>query len=408
MQLLYNLGIRLYRIAISIASLFNPKAKKWVNGRRNWKSQLPAIDPEKKVYWFHCASLGEFDQGLPLMELLKKNDSDSFILITFFSPSGMEFHHKREHPGDHVMYLPLDTPSNAESFLAHFNPYCAFFIKYEFWLNFIFAAHARGVNIYNVSGIFRPNQRFFKASGKLFAKALQLFKHFYVQNESSKELLASIGIMQSTVAGDCRFDRVVLNKMKVTTDPILEKFKDDKTLFIVGSSWPVDEKIVIPFLNSTTIKSIIAPHNVDQNSIKRLTDLLPEASLYSNGLCEELKESKILILDTIGHLSNAYSYGNVAYVGGGFTGKLHNILEPAVFGLPVLFGPNHKRFPEAEFFKIEGIGFDVQSSEDIDHITQEILSNYQSISEKTTSFVNKNIGASDLIFKDINSNLKPV
>lgn len=403
MHLLYNLGIRLYGVAIILASMFNEKAKKWITGRRNWKAHLPDISADQKVFWFHCASLGEFDQGLPLMELIRNNKPNAYILITFFSPSGMEFHHKRQHPGDHVMYLPLDTPTNAKTFVHHFKPESAFFIKYEFWLNYIFTASKINTSLYNVSGIFRPEQRFFRASGKLFADALKLFKHLYVQNETSKKLLMQIGVDQVSIVGDCRFDRVSMNKSKATSDEVIEQFKSGQPLFIVGSSWSIDESILIPFIKKNFIKTIIAPHNVDENTIKQLKEKLPNSALYTDGISEEIKTKNVLILNTIGQLSNAYNYGTIAYVGGGFTGRLHNILEPAVFGLPVLFGPKHERFPEAEFFLEEGIGFEVRSADDVENKINMILENLENISSKTSEFVSKNVGASQKIYEHISS-----
>lgn len=404
MHFLYNLGVRLYGLSISIAAIFNAKAKKWIHGRKDWRNSLPTISSERSVYWFHCASLGEFDQGLPLMELIRHNQPETYILITFFSPSGMEFHHKRNHPGDHVMYLPLDTPKNAKDFITHFQPKKAFFIKYEFWLNYIFEAKNNHVKLYNVSGLFRKGQRFFRATGGLFRDALADFEHFFVQNLSSKVLLENIGISNVSITGDCRFDRVVTNRDRAESDDIIERFKGDQAVFIIGSSWPEDEKLLLPFISKNSIKAIIAPHNVTEQSISAILKALPGARRYTDGISEELESSKTLILDTIGHLSNAFQYGDFAYIGGGFSGKLHNILEPAVFGLPVMFGPKHSRFPEAGFFIEEGIGFAVENETDLKEAITIITNHIEDLRERTTSFVNENLGASEKIFKFISSN----
>ena len=239
MHLLYSIGIQLYGVAIRVASLFNPKAKKWLDGRKDWEKDLPTLK-DKNVIWFHCASLGEFDQGLPLMEKIKTHSSDCFLLVTFFSPSGFEHYHKREHPADHVCYLPLDTPRNAKKFIQHFAPTQTFFVKYEFWGNYILEAKKGGSKLYAISGLFRANQRFFKWYGGFFRTILKQFDHFFVQNEASKTLLSTIGLDNVTVSGDSRFDRVIENRKRAKTNELLEAFKGDDQLVIIGSSWPAD------------------------------------------------------------------------------------------------------------------------------------------------------------------------
>ena len=403
MGVLYNIGIYGLDLSFRIASLFNEKAKLWIEGRRNLYSKLPVIG-NKELIWFHCASLGEFDQGLPLMEKLKEKDNSIFILVTFFSPSGMQHYHKRNHSADYVMYLPLDTKSNAREFFKFFKPTKAFFVKYEFWSNFIFEARKNKVLLYNVSGIFRPNHRYFKWYGSYFRKTLKAFNWFFVQNKSSLELLESINIVNVSISGDSRFDRVLDNKKQVIPNEIIFNFKGSDTLFIIGSSWPEDEKILIPFLKNYTGKVLIAPHNIDENHIESIANQLPNAVRYSQLNGTDNIKSSTLILDTIGQLANAYSYGSFAYIGGGFSGSLHNILEPAVFGLPVIFGPKHMRFPEAQAFLDNGIGFSVATTKEFQVALAEITQNLPHLSQNTIKFIEDNKGASDKIISKITAN----
>ena len=404
MQLLYTIGIRLYGFAIRMVALTgNQKAKAWIDGRKNYFDQLPDFS-NKKVTWFHCASLGEFDQGLPLMKLLKKEDPSTFIFVTFFSPSGMEHYHKRNHPADAVAYLPLDTPSNAKKFIALVQPQKSFFVKYEFWINLIHEAKRNGSKVYNISGIFRENQRFFKWHGGFFRKGLELFDWFFVQNESSKKLLNNLGISNVSVTGDSRFDKVLENKFNLERNPLIESFKNNEKLFIIGSSWPEDEAILFPWLSSYDGKVLIAPHDIKEKRIEQIQSQLDGAIRYSEAKGEDLSNSKFLILDTIGQLSAAYSYGSIAYVGGGFSGNLHNILEPAVFGIPVIFGPKHVKFPEAEAFQKSGFGFSVNSTEELKKSYEHILRNNMEICQNASKFVQRNSGASQKILKHITSN----
>lgn len=396
MHFLYNIGILFFGLGMKIASLFNPKAKEWIQGRKNIFENLPTVIGEN-VVWFHCASLGEFDQGIPLMKKIINADESVFLLVTFFSPSGMKFYQKREKIADHVMYLPLDTPKNAKRFIKHFKPKQAFFVKYEFWYNFIHQAKSQETRIYNVSGLFREEHRFFKWYGAIFRKLLRKFNWFFVQNEKSEKLLHSIGINNVTVTGDSRFDRVIENKQFTTENSIIEQFKNKEDLFVIGSSWPEDEAILIPWIQQFNGKVLIAPHNVDENHIAAIHKQLPNAIRYTESDEEDIASRKILILDTIGQLANAYSYGEIAYVGGGFSGSLHNILEPAVFGLPVIFGPKHKRFPEGGAFIENGFGFSVSSTEELQEAYRKIVENYKKVSEKEMEFVGRNAGASERI-----------
>lgn len=396
MKILYNIGILGLGLTMRITSLFNPKAKLWVKGRQNLYSNIPK-DINKNLIWFHCASLGEFDQGLPLMQKLKEQDPTLFILVTFFSPSGMQHYHKRKHVADFVMYLPLDTPSNARDFFKYLKPQKAFFVKYEFWSNFIFEAKKNGVKLYNVSGIFRPNHRYFRWYGSYFRKTLKAFEWFFVQNNSSLELLKTIGIVNVSISGDSRFDRVIENKKSAVKNDILDAFTQNSKVFVVGSSWPEDEKIIQPFLQKGNQKTLIAPHNIDENHIQSLLKQFPEAVRFTQTNPVEVKNKKILILDTIGQLSNAYSYGSIAYVGGGFSGNLHNILEPAVFGLPVIFGPKHNRFPEAQAFIDHNIGKSVSSAIEFENAFTQMQQKLDELSDKTSKFIEQNQGAAEKI-----------
>ena len=402
MHILYNISILVLRAGIGLAAIFNSKAKEWITGRHGEFKELPETKG-KEVVWFHCASLGEFDQGLPLMHKLKTKNPTIFLLVTFFSPSGMKFYHKREHQTDHVMYLPLDTKKNARRFMNHFHPTQAFFVKYEFWSNFIFEAKKSGAKIYNVSGIFRNDHRFFKWYGGFFRKTLKAFDSFFVQNEESKQLLESINLKNVYITGDSRFDRVIENKKNVTENQIIAAFKNNQPLLIVGSSWPADEKIILPWINSQKGKVLIAPHNVTKEHVNAILSSLPDAVYYTEAHKYNLVDKKVLILDTVGQLANAYSYGTIAYVGGGFSGNLHNILEPAVFGLPVVFGPKHKRFPEAQNFIDLGIGFSVNTTESFKTVFEQLTASLETVSKQTVKFVEQNQGAANRIYAKITS-----
>lgn len=407
MHFLYNIGIILYGSILRIAALFHPKAKLWVHGRRDFFSTLPNFE-KKEIYWFHCASLGEFDQALPVINLLKKNNPSLFILVTFFSPSGFLHYHKRNHNADYVCYLPLDTLSNARKFIAHFSPSKVFFVKYEFWANYIFEVKKSGAKLYSISAIFRAEHRFFKKSATFFRSLLHQFDFFFIQNNASAELLKSIGITNFQITGDTRFDRVIENKNNLQKNILVEHYLGDEKAFIIGSSWPIDEDLFIPLINQGILsqKVILAPHDTSKDHIEQIIGKLKIPFLrYSeveNG--GEMTDEKILLLDTIGALANAYSYGAIAYIGGGFSGSLHNILEPAVFGLPVIFGPKHSKFPEAQMFIDEGIGFSIETTEEILDTIEKIKSQQEILTMKTANFVNRQAGASLKIVQFLEKN----
>lgn len=400
----YNLSIYAYGLALKIAALFHKKAKLWVNGRRNYFDRLPTIHNDQ-VIWFHCASLGEFEQARPIIESWKMRFPSDFILISFFSPSGYEV--QKNYPkADLCVYLPLDTPGNAERFIAHFKPKKAFFVKYEFWLNFIKASSRHSVELYSLSAIFRKDQRFFKWYGGQFRKALGKFNYFFVQNNESKTLLAQIGITRVSVTGDTRYDRVFDRVQAQKENELISNWVNNKKGFVIGSSWTVDEELIVPLLPRLTNRFpiILAPHEVGEKHILSIVQLLNhhQLSVARYTECKNQgvipKDHNVLILDCIGVLADAYKYGAFSYVGGAFNSGLHNILEPASFGLPVLFGPKHQKFPEAQAFINEGIGFTVSDQDSLRHHISFILSNLPALQEKTKAFTASNRGAREKIF----------
>jgi 3-deoxy-D-manno-octulosonic-acid transferase len=400
MQLLYAVGMGGLYCLMRLASLFNKKAKKWIDGQRVEISSFP-VPSDRTVVWFHCASLGEFDQGLPVMNAYKRRFPDTFLLVTFYSPSGMEFYHKREHSVDLACYLPLDTASNAKRFIAHFRPERVFFVKYEFWYNHLLAAKESGAKVYGVSSLFRPTHRFFQWYGGFFRKALRLFDHFYVQDERSKNLLQSIGINQATVTGDTRYDRMTVVRDRNEANETLADFAGNEPVLILGSSWPVDEDFLQPAIAELKqrLKIVIAPHNVSEEHIAAVEGKFgPEVTRYTR---YTPSENRILILDTIGHLTSAYRYAHIAYVGGGFTGKLHNILEPGAFGIPVLFGPKHERFPEAQLFLERRVASEVTEKEGVTAVIETLLARKEDVKQELMRIFGENSGVAEKVVDDL-------
>jgi 3-deoxy-D-manno-octulosonic-acid transferase len=397
MNFLYQIGIHLFILLMRTASLFNQKIKKGIQGRNNWTKSLDDIPENANVIWFHCASLGEFDQGLPVMTALKQNTPNAFILVTFFSPSGMDHYQKREHPVDKALYLPFDTKSNARTFLKKANPTLAIFVKYEFWPNFISECARAKASIISISTLLRNKQIYFKWYGGFFKHALKKIDYFFVQNQQSKELLESIGVNQVEISGDTRYDKVIQHKNSSTSkDSVLSQFAVEGPILIAGSSWEVEEKIIKKYLESNTnTKVIIAPHNVSSNNIERIQSLLDCPSVRYTKY-EEYQGNRVLILDTIGHLTSAYQYADYALIGGGFSGNLHNILEPAVYGLPVFFGPRHQKFPEAQSFIDAGIGFVIENAEELSEKLN-VLGDKVELKQKIEGFIKNQSGATDKI-----------
>ena len=379
---MYNIAIYLYLLGVAIAALFDKKVRTMWRGERAAFDKLRReVDPEASYVWFHAASLGEFEQGRPLMERLRKLHPEYKILLTFFSPSGYEV--RKDYDGaDIICYLPLDTPFNARRFLRLVRPVKVFFIKYEFWYNYLHILKHRGVPVYSVSSVFRPDQIFFRWYAREYAKVLRCFTRFYVQNDVSRELLAKIGITDVTVTGDTRFDRVLSIREQAQDLPVVEAFKGDGKVFVAGSSWAPDEDIFIPFFNShKDWKLVIAPHVIAEEHLRQIADKLDGRVVrYTQVTPDEARRADCLIIDCYGLLSSIYRYGDVAYVGGGFGVGIHNVLEAAVWNIPVIFGPNNGRFIEAQGLKAANGGFDISSKDDFDRIMTRMMTDGKALS----------------------------
>ncbi len=351
MSFLYNISIQIFVIAARFSALFNTKAKLWHKGRKHIFKQLSeAIKQEQNIVWFHCASLGEFEQGKPIIEAYKKKYSKHKILLTFFSPSGYEIR-KNYKDADWVFYLPADTKANAKRFISIVKPIKVVFVKYEFWFNYMTELKKQNIPFYSVSTIFRKEQVFFKY--KWFARQLNNVSHFFIQDKNSKELLKNIGFSNCTLAGDTRFDSVIANTQNAISIPLIEEFSKNKTTIICGSTWPKDEALLAKYIKDHPENNyIIAPHELQHiSALQKQTNAL----LFSKADNTNINNSNVLIIDSIGILSNIYKYGKLAYIGGGFGGGIHNILEAVTFGLPVVFGPNYQNFNEAtELIKKKG------------------------------------------------------
>lgn len=402
----YQISISIYFVAIRIASLFNPKAKLWIKGRKNVFEELKKINVNDNIYWFHCASLGEFEQAKPVIEKLKEKNTSIKILTTIFSPSGYKFA-KAYKNTDYVFYLPLDTPKNAKQFIKLVKPNKAFFVKYEFWYNYLFELHANNIPIYLVSGVFRKNQLFFKWYGATHKKMLSFFTHFFVQNESSKKLLNSLKYNNVTITGDTRLDRVYKNAQNPNTPLLIKEFVADKKVIILGSSWSIEEKLIVEFIQSSKkdFKFIIAPHDIKKNRINSIENLLKGTNFikYSEANINNISKHEVLVIDNIGILANTYQFTDIAFIGGGFSGALHNILEPASFGNVILFGPKHHKFHEAEELINYGGAFVINDLDDLIAITNLLLTNDKlSTTQKiNTKYVLNGKGASVKILKQI-------
>ena len=363
---MYNIIIYLYLLGVAIASLFNEKVRKMWRGEREAVRLLrEKVDPEAQYVWFHAASLGEFEQGRPLMERLRELHPEYKILLTFFSPSGYEV--RKDYKGaDIVCYLPLDTIRNSRRFLRAVRPVMAFFIKYEFWYNYFHILQHRGVPVYSVSSIFRKDQIFFRWYGRGYGKVLHCVTKFFVQNEESCRLLSGIGINCTEVVGDTRFDRVLQIRDAAKRLPLVEAFAGGRKVFVAGSSWGPDEDIFIRYFNEhKDWKLIIAPHVISDEHLGQILSKLQRKTVrYTQANAEDAGSAECLVIDCFGLLSSVYNYGDVAYVGGGFGVGIHNVLEAAVWGMPVFFGPNNKHFQEAQWLlKSEG-GIEIQGYDD--------------------------------------------
>lgn len=378
---MYNIAIYLYLLGVAVASLFDKKVKRmWRGEREAFEVLKQKVDPCSSYVWFHAASLGEFEQGRPLMERLRRRHPEYKILLTFFSPSGYEV--RKDYGGaDIICYLPLDTPLNAIRFLRLVRPVMAFFIKYEFWYNYLHILKHRHVPVYSVSSIFRPDQIFFRWYARGYAKVLRCFTHFYVQNEVSRELLAGIGINEVTIVGDTRFDRVLSIREQLKKLPVAEAFSEGRRVFVAGSSWAPDEDIFIRFFNEhTDWKLIIAPHVIGEDHLEQIMQKLGRRAVrYTRTTPEEAREADCLIIDCFGLLSSIYHYGDVAYVGGGFGVGIHNVLEAAVWDMPVIFGPNNRNFIEAQGLIANGGGFEITSYDDFEGVMNRFINDEEAV-----------------------------
>lgn len=407
---MYELFIILYNIGVWVASFFSKKVRAmWKGEHRTFRVLREKIDPNAMYIWFHAASLGEFEQGRPIMEAIRREHPGYKILLTFFSPSGYEVR-KNYDGADVVVYLPIDTKRNARRFLRLTNPVMAFFIKYEFWSNYLHILKDRQVPTFSVSSIFRPNQIFFRGYGKSYGKVLKCFTHFFVQNERSRDLLKSIGIDCVSVTGDTRFDRVLQIRDAGKSLPIVENFvggtvEDRPHVFIAGSSWPPDEDIFIRYFNEhRDWKLIIAPHVIGDDHMKQILGKLERKTVrYTEATTENVVGAECLIIDCFGLLSSIYRYADVTYVGGGFGVGIHNVLEAAVWGKPVIFGPNNKNFQEAQGLLKAGGGFEVTSYDDFVGVMRKLADDkaLEQSRERAGGFVESLAGATRQIMKEV-------
>ena len=418
--MIYNIVIYFVLWGIAIASLFNEKVRKmWRGEREAFKILKQKVDPNAKYIWFHAASLGEFEQGRPLMERIRKDYPQYKILLTFYSPSGYEVR-KNYEGADIICYMPVDTRLNAIRFLRLVRPVMAFFIKYEFWFNFLHILKHRNIPTYSVSSIFREDQVFFKWYGRNYAGVLKCFTRFFVQNEESKRLLEGIGITAVDVVGDTRFDRVLQIKEAAKHLPICEAFRTgvassqsadvphhDFKVFVAGSSWPPDENIFIPFFNEhKDWRLLIAPHVIAEEHLKLILSLIKDKKVvrYTQTTPEEAAEADVLIIDCFGLLSSMYNYGDVAYIGGGFGVGIHNTLEAAVWNMPVIFGPNNKKFQEAQGLLKSGGGFEINTYEDFSGLMSSLMNDetfLKQAGDKAGTFVAHLAGATDKVLASV-------
>lgn len=405
---LYGFAIRTYATGIRIAALKNPKARLLVAGhKRIWTDLKGKIEPGSRYIWIHTSSLGEFEQGRPLIEKIKRERPEYKILLSFFSPSGYEV--RKNYPeADVVVYLPFDTRRNIRRFINLVNPTMAIFVKYEFWLNCLKELNSRAIPTYLISAPFRSSQFFFKRNGGWYRSWLKYFTHLYVQDSGSSRLLASIGIDNTTVAGDTRFDRVVDILKAGRKLPVLEDFrKEGKFIMMAGSSWPEDESVYFEWLHKNRdINAVIAPHEFDSERIAKLKAQFPGELVCWSELHDSCvpSECRILVMDCFGLLSSAYRYADMVYVGGGFGAGLHNINEAAVYGVPVLFGPNNHKFIEAQEIQTAGGGFEVKSAGEFAHIADLLMSDYdkrQHAGQNAGDYIRSKLGATNLIFNDL-------
>ncbi len=400
----YSLIIHFYSFLVFLASIFNKKASLWIKGRKDtWKKLKDFQFDNEKVYWFHVASLGEFEQARPLIENIKEMFSDVSIVLTFFSPSGYEIRKNYKY-ADMVLYLPVDTKKNAKNLINKIKPQKVFFLKYDLWYFYLEYLNKKNIETYLISGIFRENQIFFKKIGQKYAKVLTFFTHIFVQNKQSAQLLSKIDINNVSVIGDTRFDRVIKISENSINLPVIKEFIKNKFCIVAGSTWQPDENLIIEYINeSFNLKFIIAPHEVDENHIVEILQKINRPVVrYSKIKNRDLTDYQVLIIDNIGILSSIYKYVDLAYVGGGFNSGIHNIIEPAVYGMPVAFGPKHKKFQEAvDLIKLKA-AFKISDYQELENYFNLFINDanfLEATSKKAKNYVFQNKGATDKVLK---------
>jgi 3-deoxy-D-manno-octulosonic-acid transferase len=407
MLLFYNLATRVYFASVKVASIFNEKASKMIVGRKDWRTALASlINKSDRYIWIHCASLGEFEQGRALIEKIKKENTENYkILLTFFSPSGFEV--RKDYPlADIVFYLPFDTPTNAYDFVKIVNPEFAVFVKYEIWFHMLAELSNKGIPVFLISGIFRKEQIFFRWYGKSYRRALSFFTWLFLQDNTSAELLKNVGFTNADVCGDTRIDRVINVAQEHYNNALLESFTKDKKTVVCGSTWPADERIISRFINKCDdhYKFIIAPHEIDYKHLVALEKMITVKSVRLSVMTAHDLDAKLVIVDSIGILSKVYRFGQIAYIGGGFGKGIHNILEAAVYELPILIGPNYEKFREACELVDQRAVFVINSFQSFENILRDLnasTENYNAIQKCLKVYINNSFGASQHIIRKI-------
>ena len=402
MKTLYNIAMGCYRLGVALAAPWNTKAKLWRDGRKSLFDRMrESIDPSAPTIWVHVASLGEFEQGRPIIEKIKAERPEYKILLTFFSPSGYEI--RKNYPGaDYIFYLPLDTPSNAREFLDIVKPQMAVFVKYEYWINLLAELKNRNIPTYIVSAIFRRDSIFFRSTGNMWREALKSFELLFVQDDNSKSLLAELGHENVVVAGDTRFDRVAQIAAAAKKIDLIEQFKGDSRLFVTGSSWGPDEELIVRLANENpTIKFIVAPHEMEQARMAKIEQSAVGGAVRYTNIDGDISDKQILILDTMGMLSSVYGYADFSYIGGGFGVGIHNTLEAATFGLPIAFGPNYQKFKEARDMIALGGATSVSNYEELERWFAPLRDDSEhlaAVSQISKDYTARNQGATDKFF----------
>lgn len=406
MSLFYNAGITGYRLAIRLAAPFHEKAALWVKGRKNIRKQIAQLRrKDERLVWFHAASLGEFEQGRPVMEALKEAEPSTKILLTFFSPSGYEI--RKNYAGaDYILYLPADTPANARFFIEQLKPDAAVFIKYEFWYNYLHELHKHQIPTYLISAIFRPGQPFFKSWGTLHRRMLRFFTRLFVQDEESVQLLGSIGIQNVQRTGDTRFDRVKQIAEAAKEIEKVKQFCNGHPVVVCGSTWPPDENILTDYINNTSgsYKWIIAPHEIGESHIKTILEKCKKKTVRYTQNTVSFADYEVLIVDCIGLLSSIYRYGQISYIGGGFGVGIHNTLEAAVYGIPVIFGPKYQKFHEAISLIQAGGAFSIGNGEQLREVLDSLIQTpviAETAGQKALAYVESRLGATAIIIKEL-------